>query len=144
MGKLTDYAAEDSLKLANEFRVDGLDLAGFPFPELQVKSWTSLTGNFGEGSVSVEAEHHFPGKGYPTRFTLAEAKVAHPKQKAQLVKQYKALVDEWNEDNRGNWLRALRQAVEYVASHHEKQIIESRVKFDVATGNLDWLASQEG
>lgn len=141
-GNRQEYQLDYVMKLPNEFRVDGLDLAGFTFPKPIVKSWTTLSGE-GVGSVTVEAEYLFPGEKYPTRFDLASTRLSAYGQKKSIVKYYESLVLEWNTDNRANWLRILREAVESVASHHEKQIVESRRKFDIATANLDWLASEE-
>lgn len=140
--KDSSYDLDYELKIDNEFRVDGNDFSGFTFPKPEVKGWTTLAGD-GVGSVTVEAEHHFPGEKHPTRFTLATTRLADLRQKPETIKHYEKLVEEWNEDNRGNWLRLLRKAVERVASYHEQQLVESRRKFDVATANLDWLASEE-
>lgn len=136
------YRLQSTLKIPNEFRVDGKDFAGFSFPEPVVKSWTTLAGE-GAGSVSVEAEFHFPEEKHPTRFDLATTRLASNGSKKSAVKYYEAVVLEWKMDNRNNWLRVLREAFETVASYHETQLVESRRKLDIATANLDWLASEE-
>lgn len=136
------YSIKHKLDLDNQFYVDGRDFTVFTFPKPEVKGWSTLIGK-SKGSVTVEAEYLFPGEEYPTRFTLARTEFNDYGQQAGIKKHYSVLLKEWNKDNRGNWLRVIRAAVEKVASYHEKNITESRRKFEVATDNLDWLAEQE-
>lgn len=131
------------LRLGNEFRLDGVDLVGFSFPELKVQTWHSLFGEGGSGSISVEAEHHFPRQPYETRMTLGRTPFVRGDDVTVIFKFYARAAANWNLNCRENWIELLRENVDKLASYHEGQIVEHRRKLDMATANLDTIAALE-
>lgn len=107
-----------TLRFDNQFTVRSIDLDTFDFPEPKVKSWSDVFGNGSECTITVEATTE-DGK----RLTLHSERV-HREDRSRAWKDAEYELEEWMEDNKGNWLREISRAANYVHEYNVKQAKE--------------------
>ena len=107
-----------TLRFDNQFTVRRIDLDTFDFPEPKVRSWYDLLGNGSEVTITVEAT-----TGDGKRLTLSSEKV-HREDRSRAWQAAEYELEEWMEDNKGNWLREISRAASYVHEYNVKQAKE--------------------
>lgn len=106
------------LKFDNQFKVRSINLDTFDFPEPKISSWSNLFGDGSESTVTVEAKTADGG-----RIELSSERV-HRDDRRGAWDEAEAAVEEWMEDNKGNWLKEISRAATYVHEYNVKQAKE--------------------
>ena len=97
----------------NQFSVRSVDLDTFDFPKLRVRTWSDLFGK--GGSYAIEP---VDGSAHAGRIIAVQIEADDRHLRAEM----QALVDDWNDDPRTNWLRILHRAAVKVAAYEAKQV----------------------
>lgn len=102
------------IEFDNEFSARSVDLDTFDYPALRVVAWSNVFGPGGAYAVEPVQGSTFTGSGLP--------RISVDSNDASVRQNLEDLVEEFNEDPRGYWLRLLGNALEYVANYAQRQV----------------------
>lgn len=129
-----------AVTIRNEFAADSIDIDTFDFPKLKVTTWSHVFSKGGQYSIEMDA----PGRHNSNLFEGIEVTEDDPHAREHL----KDLVEEFNEDPRGNWIKILLAAAESTAAYRQKQVdgfakvVEDNAKAQARLGKIRKLSEE--
>ena len=123
--------------LRSMFAVRSIDLDGFTFPPLEVRTWSSVFGS--GGSITIEATD----RGHRIEFNRVAVKTNSDAREARA--EYAIFVENWNEEPRENWLKVISDALAEVDAYNadrEKDRTEAVIKDAAQRAALAVLTAQ--
>jgi len=110
------------MKIENEFFVEDIDVANFPYPKVEVRAWSLLSG--GEsgqiGTFEIQTNERSSG----VRITLYKEKVFRGDDQTQIRKRLQEMADGWNKNLRDNWRNELKRCFKKLAEYEIRQLGE--------------------